>query len=57
MWVKVQSTYCIRMQGMLMQLAAPTATRGTSRPMSGFMFLTARFRDRAVARAPPVARQ
>lgn len=50
-------TYCIRMQGMLMQLAAPTATRGTRRPKSGFMFFTAWFRERAVTRAPLVAKQ
>lgn len=53
LWV----TYCIRIQGMLMQLAAATATSGTRRPTSGFMFLTALFSDSAVARAPPVARQ
>ena len=41
--------------GMLMELAAPTATKGTKRPTSGGSVLTAAFSPSAVASAPPVA--
>lgn len=47
----------MRMQGILMQLAAATATSGTRRPINGFMFFTALFSVSAVPSAPPVARQ
>ena len=41
--------------GMLSELAAPTATKGTKRPTSGGSVFTAAFRPSAVPRAPPVA--
>jgi hypothetical protein len=41
--------------GMLTQLAAATATKGTRRPTSGGSVLTMAFRPNAVTRAPPVA--
>lgn len=50
-------TYCIRIQGILMQFAAATATSGTKRPKIGLIFLVARLSESAVAKAPPVARQ
>ena len=41
--------------GMLMQLAAATAQKGTKRPISGGASLVKELRPRAVTRAPPVA--
>ena len=41
--------------GMLTQLAAETATKGTSLPTNGGKDFTMAFKPRAVTRAPPVA--
>ena len=45
----------LRMSGMLMELPAATATKGTRRPTSGGMEPTMALAPRAVASAPPVA--
>jgi hypothetical protein len=45
----------LRIMGMLIVLAALTATNGTSLPTRGGSVLTRAFRPKAVPRAPPVA--
>lgn len=44
-----------RIIGMLMQLAAATAQKGTNRPIRGGANLVRELRPRAVTSAPPVA--
>ena len=44
-----------RIKGMLTQLAAATAQKGTNRPIKGGECLTKEFSPKAVAKAPPVA--
>ena len=44
-----------RIKGMLTQLAAATAQKGTNRPIKGGECLTKELSPKAVAKAPPVA--
>jgi hypothetical protein len=48
-------THWNRMRGMLTQLAAETARKGTKRPTTGGAAFANRFKESAVASAPPVA--
>lgn len=50
-----ESSYRDLIMGMLTQLAAATAQKGTNRPMSGGMTETRRLSPRAVTSAPVVA--
>jgi hypothetical protein len=51
-----RDAYLDRIIGMLTQLAAATAQKGTNRPSSGGALLTRLFRPIAVTKAPEVAK-